>query len=528
MYNVVRLIKNYVLNFFGSILKKQKTPKFYIAVLLCVAFSLLIIGTFTMNAVSSIQLYIEQDVEHPELLAMFSTTTLALMMLLFVTIMRSVYPSKGSDYELLLSMPIKKIHIVLAKSIYNYLFDLFIFIGILVPNYIVFYFMIPGTSFYVITRGVTFVFILPLISNAIAAFVGILSDKMSRMFKRYSLVQTIISLVLISMYLVSNYSLQSYLSKVTGSAVDVIESIFIIDFILDFILYGKGVNLIVIALIAVALYVCSLFYTASQIGKLQKESRTENKKLVFKSNSVLWALTKKEFKQYINSPIYLINTIIPLVLYLGLSIAAFIFGKEFALSFVSMLPSTFVANFDIFVLMLFTLLVSGFVITGCSISLEGKHFWIIRTNPIKTSTIFLSKVFVNVLIAGLFVLIGFPFILSFVELSNCWWFIVVPIVSSVLSSLIGLTINLNFPKLEWDREESVVKSSLSSLLSIFLPMILSLIPFVVYIVSLNKVITPFSFVYFLVMYDLILILLLCLWLKNHGEEALYNAAVHKS
>ena len=260
MYNVFRLIKNYVLNFLGSILKKQKTPKFYIAVLLCVAFSLLIIGTFTMNAVSSIQLYIEQDVENPELLAMFSTTTLALMMLLFVTIMRSVYPSKGSDYELLLSMPIKKIHIVLAKSIYNYLFDLFIFIGILVPNYIVFYFMIPGTSFYVITRGVTFVFILPLISNAIAAFVGILTDKMSRMFKRYSLVQTIISLVLISMYLVSNYSLQSYLSKVTGSAVDVIESIFIIDFILDFILYGKGVNLIVIALIAVALYVCSLYF----------------------------------------------------------------------------------------------------------------------------------------------------------------------------------------------------------------------------------------------------------------------------
>lgn len=528
MYNVYRLIKNYVLNFLGSILKKQKTPKFYFAIMLCCCFSLLIIGIFTMNAISSIQLYIEQDIQNPELLSMFSTTTLALMMLLFVTIMRSVYPSKGSDYELLLSMPIKKIHVVLAKSIYNYLFDLIIFIGILVPNYVVYYLMIPGTSFYVITRGITFVLILPLVSNAIAAFVGILTDKMSRMFKRYSLVQTVICLILISLYLICNYSLQSYLSKVTGSAVDVVESIFVIDFILDFILYGRGINLIIIISLAVGLYVSSLYYTTSQIGKLRRESKTEQKELVFKSNSVLWTLTKKEFKQYINSPIYLINTIIPLVLYLGLSVAAFIFGKEFALSFVSMLPSELLSNFDVFVLMLFTLLISGFVTTGCSISLEGKHFWIIRTNPIKTSTIFLSKVLVNVMIACIFVLIGFPFILSFVENTNWWWFILVPIVSSTLSAVFGLTINLNFPKLEWDREEAVVKSSLASLLSIFMPMIVSLIPFVVYMVSLNKYITPFSFVYFLIMYDFILILMLCMWLKNRGEEALYNAAIHKN
>ena len=39
MYNVFRLLKNYVLNFLGSFLKKFKTPKFYIAVLLCLLFS---------------------------------------------------------------------------------------------------------------------------------------------------------------------------------------------------------------------------------------------------------------------------------------------------------------------------------------------------------------------------------------------------------------------------------------------------------------------------------------------------------
>ena len=396
------------------------------------------------------------------------------------------------------------------------------------PNYIVFYVLVPNTPFYVVLRGLAFTFILPLVSNAIASFIGILSDKMSRFFKRYSLIQAVISLVLIAGYLVLNYSLQNYLSKVTGSAEDVIENIFIIDFILDFILYGKGINLIIILSVSIVLYASSICFSASLLGKLPKERKQEVKELKYQSNSVLVTLTKKELKQYINSPVYLINTIVPLVLYIGISVAAFIFGKEFALSFASMLPSSFLENFDILVLMILTLLASGCVITGSSISLEGKHFWIIRTNPIKSSTIFLSKILANVIVTSVFVIVGFPFILSFIGITNCWWFLIVPLVTSCLSSTIGLVINLNFPKLEWDREETVIKSSISSLLSLFIPMILTIIPFVIYIVSLNKIISPFTFVYFLIMFDLALILLLTLWLKERGEEALYNAAVNKN
>ena len=528
MYNVFRLLKNYVLNFLGSFLKKQKTPKFYFAIILCTLFSLLIIGTFTLNAISSIQLYMEQQISNPKLLAMFSTTTLALMMLLFVTIMRSVYPSKGNDHDLLLSMPIKKIQIVFAKSIYNYLFDLFIFLGILMPNYIVFYCMVPDASFYIVTRGLSFVFILPLISNAIAAFIGILSDKMSRMFRHYSLIQTVISLILIASYLIVNYSLQSYLSNATGDAIDIIESIAIIDFILDYILYGRGINLIFIIVIAVSLYMLSLLYTTSQLGKLQKESQKQNKTLVYKMNTVVGALIKKELKQYINSPIYLINTIIPLVLYIGLSVAGCFFGKDFALSFVQLLPKNLLSDFNVLVLLIFSLLVSGFVISGSSISLEGKYFWIIRSNPIKSSKIFVSKILSNFLISSVFVFISFPFIICFVGVTNCWWFILCPLVTSLMASTVGLVINLNFPKLEWDREETVIKSSMASLLSLFVPMILTIVPFIIYLVSLNQVIASSTFVYFLIVYEVIIILLMMLWLKQRGEEALYNAASNKN
>ena len=528
MYNVFRLLKNYVLNFLGSIIKKFKTPKFYIAVILCLLFSALIIFTFTMNSISSIQIYIKQKIENPELLAMFSTTTLALMMLLFVTIMRSVYPSKGNDHDLLLSMPFKKIEIVFAKSIYNYLFDLFIFLGILMPSYIVFYVMIPNASIYVVTRGLTFVLFLPLISNAIATFVGIMTDKAARMFKHYSIIQTVITLLLISCYLVFNYILQDYLRKATGNAVDVIESIFIIDFVLDFILYGKGINLLIIITFSLLIYVLSLLYATSQYGKLQKEKRQEVKELKFKKSSIIAVLTKKELKQYINTPVYLMNTIIPMILYVGLSVAACIFGKEFALSFLSTLPANFLKNFDVLVLMLLCLLASGCVITGCSISLEGKHYWILRSNPIKPIEIFVSKILTNVIVVFAFVVIGFPFVSMFVDIKNIWWFIPMPLLSTIMASTFGLVINLIYPKMEWDREESVVKSSMASLLSLFIPMLLSLIPFVAYIVGFSNLISPNSFIFFLSMYQIILILILCLWLKYRGEEALYRASIEKN
>lgn len=528
MYNVFRLLKNYVLNFLGSFLKKFKTPKFYIAVLLCLLFSCSIVFTFTMNAISSIQIYIDQKIENPELLAMFSTTTLALMMLLFVTIMRSVYPSKGNDHEMLLSMPIKKIEIVIAKSIYNYLFDLLIFLGILMPSYIVFYVMIPEASFYVVTRGFVFVLILPFISNAIASFVGILTDKASRMFKRYTIIQTVITILLIASYLILNYSLQNYLIKATGNAKDIIESIFIIDYVLDFVLYGQGVNLIMIIVVAAILYVSSLLYTSSQYGKLQKERKIEHKELIYKCNSVVGALTKKEIKQYFNTPIYLINTIVPMVIYIGLAVAASFLGKEFALSFVSMLPSSFLVNFDVLVLMIFCLLVSGCVTTGSSISLEGKHYWIIRSNPIKSTSIFASKILTNLIVTTVCVIVAFPFIATFVEIVNVWWFIVVPVLTSLMASTMGLVVNLIYPKLEWDREEAVVKSSIASLISLFFPMILTLIPFVIFMVSLTNILSGTSFVFFVSMYQIIITLLLFLWLKHRGENALYSASLNKN
>ena len=66
--------------------------------------------------------------------------------------------------------------------------------------------------------------------------------------------------------------------------------------ILDFILYGKGVNLIIILLAAIILYACSILYYTALLGKLQKERKLEVKELKYHSNSVLAALTKKEFK----------------------------------------------------------------------------------------------------------------------------------------------------------------------------------------------------------------------------------------
>lgn len=524
MYNIFRILKNYLLSFLGNFLKKQKTPKFYVAIILCILFSLLVICIFTFNAISSIQIYLEQDIDNPELLSMFSTTTLALMMLLFVTIMRSVSPSKSSDTEFLMSMPISKMQIVIARGIYNYLFDFVIFTSIILPSYIVFYVLVPGASILIVLRGLVFLLILPLISNAVATFIGIFCDKLSRLFKFYTIIQTVISILLIGLYLVLNYSLQNYLMNATGSAKDIIDSIFVVKFVLYYVLYGNLNNLAIILLFAIIIYALSLLYSNAQFGKLKKEYKNDNVELKYRSWSPLKALTIKEIKQYFNMPIYLINTIISLVLYVGLAVAASVLGKDVALSFTELLPSELSANFDILVLMIFSLLISGFAITGSSISLEGKHFWLVRTTPVSNKVLFGSKILTNLIISTVSIVIGFLFIVSFVSIENCWWFLVVPFAASAMASTLGLVINLNFPKLEWDKEEAVVKSSMSSMISLFLPVILTIVPFALFMSNLNAYLTPTGFVLVLIGYFVGLIILCIIWLKKRGNDCLYDAA----
>lgn len=526
MSNVWLLLKNYLRNFIGSLSKKRKSANTYAGILICIAFSALIIFIFTTNSISSTQVFLKMAEEYPgaEKMSMYTNCTLAMLMLLFITIMRSVYPSKNTDAELLLSLPIKKSSIIVAKSLYNYFFDLTIFLSILLPSYIVYFILVPNVSFGIVLRGSLFILLLPLVSNAIATYIGALCQMLARKMKHYTIFQTIISILMLCFYLVANYSVQGYLTGLSGTVDEILHNNWFIYQLLSFILDNKWLWLSLFAVICILAYALGLIFLVSRLGKL--DARYENKShiLKYKKSSPLNALVKKELKQYFNIAVYLMNTIIPGILFLGLSVAVTIIGKTKALNFLNAIPAELIKDPELIIVMVFSLLLGLYVITGSSISLEGKHFWIIRANPVSAKTICTSKILANMIISVILLVCAYPFMLTFINAKFWWCYLTIPFLTSLVNVTLGLVINLMYPKMEWDKEETVVKASMASLLSLALPFFLTIIPYGIYIGVLSKYLTTLQFLGFLSLFLIIIWLILLLWLNNKAEKALFKAS----
>jgi len=108
-------------------------------------------------------------------------------------------------------------------------------------------------------------------------------------------------------------------------------------------------------------------------------------------------------------------------------------------------------------------------ISACSVSLEGKHLWIVRSMPVESGKVLRAKLALHILISA-------PGML-FAQLAAIWvfgisglallWILLIPQIFNVLIALIGLWANLKFPKLNWQNETQAVKQGVSVIVPIF-------------------------------------------------------------
>ncbi len=156
-------------------------------------------------------------------------------------------------------------------------------------------------------------------------------------------------------------------------------------------------------------------------------------------------------------------------------------------------------------------------ITSSSISLEGKSFNITKSLPVKAEKILLSKIIMsNVITLPLMILSDLIFIirfkLSFVDTSLILAFtFIVPTFTAIL----GLIINLKYPKMNASSDTEVVKQSMSTMLSVFAGMAIFAISTMINIKNFGNInkILPIELFAFLA-------LLVTLWLilKSYGKK----------
>lgn len=416
----------------------------------------------------------------------FIMLTIFLIAVVFLNFMETIYKSQGmlfdaKDNDLLFSLPIKKSTILFVRMFkliaFQYIFN-FLFI---VPAFGVYvYFEHPRFIFYLMSF--IMYLMLPLIPITIGSILGYFIKLIASKFKFKKIIQTILSFIIFFGIYYVCMNIESFFSDIVGKATSINDMIVRLYYPIgtyislinkfDFITFIKFM-LVNIIPFGIFIIIGQMFYfKIISNSKNAAVSKKNNKNKKIKVSKPIVSLTKKELKRYLSSSVYMFNTSFGLILLVVMTFILCFKGKEAINNILSMydLQNTLSINLTYYFIVLFSLLMTS--ITSSSISLEGKTINITKSLPISFKTIFNSKILYCYVIEMPFVLISIIIFTIFLKPSILFilFIFLMAIIIIGLTSIIGLIVNLKYPKLSFTNDTEVVKQSMSAMISVFIGM----------------------------------------------------------
>lgn len=377
------------------------------------------------------------------------------------------------DHDLLMSLPINRSMIFTTKLTAYWLYH----------YYFTFFLLLAPVCGYLYQTGFSLVFLiyaligslfLPMIPLLVSALFAFAVELIASRFRLRNQIQLLTSLALILAIVYGSTQIQRLL---IASMQDINSIWSLLRTYLPFVyFYVHGLTVlslidvlisIGISFLAGALFVLFFQKAFQALNQSGKASRRTTKKVQFnsKEKSIVLSLFQKEWNRYMNMPMYVLNTIVgPILTLIG---TAYLMIKTPAdLAMLLEIPSL-KDQFLPLVLAGICFMSVTSCTTASSISLEGRALWLSKSLPVETKQIFLSKIGLNLIVllptfmlAGLLVAIRLQF--SVLQVATVW---LVSLIVGIFVSLLGLLVNLLFPKLDWVSEVQVVKQSLSVILS---------------------------------------------------------------
>ena len=462
----------------------------------------------------------------------------------FFTIIEGVYKTGAllfncKDDQLLLSLPIKKSTVLFVRIFKFYIFEV-IFNSIwLLPIMIAYIRWAETINWTHYLVSIIMLFFLPVIPIVISCIVGAITSSLSSRFKYKNAAQIIISMAacLGIIYLSMNLEgLYKYIITHSTSINDFITKIYypagvyadlIIKFDIVKLLIFIGVNLIIFTL-GVLVLSKVYFKINSRLKKVTTSKKVKIDNLVIKRNSSMISLIKKEFNTFFKTPVFIVNAGFSLVLFILISIVLCIKFNDFLpiltdqTSGFGYSKETIMNNLSllVFILVLFTSFTTS--ITNSVISLEGRNINILKSLPIKTKDILLSKIYGSLALTIPVLLVGdiILFIRFNINPIECILLLVLSILLPLVPSFIGIITNLKYPKLDWENEAEVVKQSTSSFMAVMTGMVLMFISVFIIMTILGKIDSIIILLIAIVIFGII-DLVLYLYISKKGTK-LFN------
>ena len=426
------------------------------------------------------------------------------------TVIEGVYKTGSllfncKDDQLLLSLPIKRSTVLFIRIFKFYVFEL-IFNSIwLLPIMLAYirWAEVLDWTYYLVS--IIMLFFLPIIPIVISCIIGAITSSLSSRFKYKNVAQIVISMVFCVGIVYLSMNTNGFYNYIVAHATginDLITKIYypagvyaslITKFDIVKLLIFIGVNLVIFVL---GILVLSKFYFKinSRLKKVNTGKKVKFNDLVIKTNSSTTSLVKKELRTFFKTPVFIVNAGFSLVLFILVSIVLCIKFNDFLPIFTD--PKSFDLSKEmimnnlsllIFVLILFVSYTTS--ITNSVISLEGRNINILKSLPIKTKNILMSKIYSSLILTTPVLLVGdlLLFIKFRISIIECILLLVLSILIPLVSHFIGLITNLKYPKLDWENSAEVVKQSTSSFIAVMVGMFLMITSIVVVMILLGQI-----------------------------------------
>ena len=449
--------------------------------------------------------------------------TLFILYTSVMTLIEGIYKSGSlmfncKDDNLLLSLPIKKITVLFVRVLKFYLFEVAYNSLFLIPAIIIYAINNSvGLTYYLVS--LVALLILPIIPVLLSCIIGGAISAYSSKFKLKSFAEIVVTTgSLLAIFYVSlnfNTALDDIVTKATninnlvtnlyypaGAYIRLIENFNILSFLLYIFIN-------VCAVLAIVFIYSKVYFTINSKIKIIK-TRTSKKEYTIKSRKPIESLIKKELNRFINSPVYVTNSGFGLVLYIIGCIMISVNYENIAGVIVNQGINISVQQIQtympviLFGFICFTSLMTS--ITSSMISLEGKAFYILKTFPIKPITVIISKILTAMIIMLPFIFIG-DFIIMIKFRFNVIQALIIladSIVLPFIAETIGILVNLKYPRLDAENDTQVVKQSVSSMIAVFIGMLLSAVTILILVqcvinnVSSNLIIILGTIIYTLI------------------------------
>lgn len=407
----------------------------------------------------------------------------------------SIYKIPGylfsfKDYDLLMSLPLKPSSVLASKMVFIYLSNFFVAVLVGTPPLVIYGIKTSGGILYYAFVFIS-TFFIPLIPISIGAFFAYYLGRISSKFRSTNVILLIGSFL----FFIGIMAGSSLVNQVNSEQMkNTIPTVTVLNNILFwtrlYIDALKNTNILFLAaFILVSVVIFGIFISAYSKGfksinsKMTEKYKASNYKMTrLKVSNLLQALYVKELKFYFSSYIYVVNTAFGIIMMTLFSLGVAVFGKD-TVSKVLEIPMAD-AYLSPMITLVFVFCIAFTFTTAASISLEGKNLWIVKSLPIDTKSILWSKILVNITltIPALVintVIIAIAFNLDAVTIISIFS---VTVMYSLFSPVLGILINLYFPKLEWTTHVAVVKQSASVLLATLAGFVTAFAPALLFIV----------------------------------------------